>query len=142
MFECLLAVFCLTLPLTFGQAISLLPVARPMPTYTLLCISPLIAADPFPDACSTGTNSALDVQQALDDHKASVALSEARRATISAAVSAAEAEVTEHRSQAGVAVAEVDEVRLGWSRDVARSTGGRTRYYLRVWERTCSYTFG
>lgn len=59
-----------------------------------------------------GTDSAVNVQQALDDHKASVALSEARHATVSAAVCVAEAEVTERRSQARVAVAEVDEVRL------------------------------
>eukprot|EP00904_Undaria_pinnatifida_P001449 jgi/Undpi1/11304/HiC_scaffold_30.g13602.m1 len=59
---------------------------------------------------STSGGRALNVRQALDDHKAHVALAEARRLTLSAAVSVAEAEVMERRSQAAVAVSEVDEV--------------------------------
>lgn len=78
-----------------------------------LCMWPLTASDSSADANSTATNRALNVRQALDDHKAHVALAEARRLTLSAAVSVAEAEVMERRSQAAVAVSEVDEVRLG-----------------------------
>lgn len=73
-----------------------------------------VVSAPNGGGCGSGADGALRAaRRVLEDHQGSVKRAESRRATLSAMVSRAEAEVEERTSQVTAANALVDEVRMG-----------------------------